>query len=56
MPHATDDLIYSYDHREIREWHLRDWVEVTCDVFDTYIGPTTDGRTFLVTRECVMIW
>ncbi len=55
-PYATDDLIYSYDHTEIREWHLRDWVNVTGDIFDLYIGPTSHGRTFLVTRECVMIW
>ena len=58
MPYVTDDLIYSYDHIEIRRWHLRDWVTVGADTFDLSIGPTCDGRTFLALQlcSCVMIW
>ncbi|HUT03016.1 MAG TPA: hypothetical protein VM163_03910 [bacterium] len=58
MPYVIYDVIYSYDHRNVRAWHLRDWVSVGADTFDLSIGPVGDRRTFLALHlcSCVMIW
>ncbi len=56
MPRWQDGISYVYDHIDIRQYGIGDWIDSEYSLGQFYIGPTATGQTFLATDRFIMIW